>query len=334
MKILFAIQGTGNGHISRAREIIPYLKQHGEVDILVSGTQSDVQLPYELKYKLHGLSFTFGKNGGIDIWDSFKTLNTPKIFSDIRNLPVEKYDIVINDFEPISAWACKFKKKPCIALSHQASFLSQKTPRPSKKNAFAEAIFRNYAPATPGIGFHFEAYDDFIHTPVIRSQIRNLEPSNKGHVTVYLPAYDDAYLVKYFEKVKDVQWEVFSKHSKEAYTQGHIKVSPINNEEYNRSLASCIGLITGGGFEAPTEAIFLNKKVMVIPMIGQYEQHCNALGAKKAGCTVVTEVNGNFLNQLNSWLEYGKAIHIDYPNETEKLIADIFSKEFSVSESA
>ena len=34
MKILYAIQGTGNGHISRAREIIPLLQKYGELDIL------------------------------------------------------------------------------------------------------------------------------------------------------------------------------------------------------------------------------------------------------------------------------------------------------------
>ena len=46
MKVLYAIQGTGNGHISRAREVIPFLKQQCDLDILISGTQSDVQLPY------------------------------------------------------------------------------------------------------------------------------------------------------------------------------------------------------------------------------------------------------------------------------------------------
>jgi UDP:flavonoid glycosyltransferase YjiC (YdhE family) len=30
MKILYAIQGTGNGHVSRAREIIPIPKKYGE----------------------------------------------------------------------------------------------------------------------------------------------------------------------------------------------------------------------------------------------------------------------------------------------------------------
>ncbi len=45
MRILYAIQGTGNGHISRARDIIPYLQEKGAVDLLISGIQSDVDLP-------------------------------------------------------------------------------------------------------------------------------------------------------------------------------------------------------------------------------------------------------------------------------------------------
>ena len=54
MKILYAIQGTGNGHVSRAREIIPILKKYGELDILISGTQADVNLDEEIKYQFKG----------------------------------------------------------------------------------------------------------------------------------------------------------------------------------------------------------------------------------------------------------------------------------------
>ena len=64
MRILYAIQGTGNGHLSRARDIMPVLQQKGEVDIVVSGIQADVTLPYDIKYKLRGFSFIFGKKGG------------------------------------------------------------------------------------------------------------------------------------------------------------------------------------------------------------------------------------------------------------------------------
>ena len=61
MKILYAVQATGNGHLSRAMEIIPHLKKLGKTDILVSGIQSDIELPFDVKYKFKGLSFIFGK---------------------------------------------------------------------------------------------------------------------------------------------------------------------------------------------------------------------------------------------------------------------------------
>lgn len=63
MKILYAIQGTGNGHISRALEIIPILKKKGDVDVLVSSSQWELELPFEITYKLNGLGFAFGKKG-------------------------------------------------------------------------------------------------------------------------------------------------------------------------------------------------------------------------------------------------------------------------------
>ena len=102
MKILYAVQGTGNGHITRAMEIIPYLQKKGEVDILVSGIQSDIELPFKVKYKFKGMSFIFGKKGGVDFWQTFKKLNSLKLLKEIKNLDLKPYDLIISDFEPIS----------------------------------------------------------------------------------------------------------------------------------------------------------------------------------------------------------------------------------------
>src|SRR5580704_13062556 len=86
MKILYAIQGTGNGHISRAREIVPLLQQYGELDLLVSGTQAEVSLSQPLKYKYHGFSFVFGTKGGVDNWATLKLMNLPQLWKDMHNL--------------------------------------------------------------------------------------------------------------------------------------------------------------------------------------------------------------------------------------------------------
>ncbi|HSM46383.1 MAG TPA: glycosyltransferase family protein, partial [Draconibacterium sp.] len=111
MKILYAIQGTGNGHLARATEIVPLLGELGETDVLISGIQGDIQLPFEIKHRYYGLSFIFGKNGGISKVQTLKKLKLAKFYNDIKRCPVEKYDVVISDFEPITAWACKIKGK-------------------------------------------------------------------------------------------------------------------------------------------------------------------------------------------------------------------------------
>lgn len=329
MKILYAIQGTGNGHISRAREIVPLLQQYGELDILISGTEAEVSLSQPIKYRLHGFSFVFGTRGGVDKWATFKLMNLRQLWHDVHQLPLVQYDLIINDFEPVSAWACRVQKLESVSLSHQCSFVSKKTPRPAKWN-YAEWLFKYYSPTTHHVGFHFERYDNFIHTPVIRSDIRKLEPTNLGHYTVYLPAYDDKTLVKYLSQVKDVHWQIFSKRQKTPYQEGNILISPVNNEAFNKSMASCEGLLTGGGFEGPAEAMFLKKKVMMIPMSGQYEQRCNALAASKLGVPVVYAIDDDFVPQLNQWIQQGKAVDVNFPDETAVVI-DKMIKQYAKS---
>jgi uncharacterized protein (TIGR00661 family) len=323
MKILYAIQGTGNGHISRAREIVPLLQQYGELDLLVSGTQADVSLSQPLKYQFHGFSYIFGKKGGVDFLKTFKVMNMRQFWKDMHTIPLEDYDLIINDFEPLTAWACKLKKIKSVSLSHQASFLSDKTPRPAKSEKYAEFILKYYAPTTDHIGFHFKSYDKFIHTPVIRSDIRNLDPKNHGYYTVYLPAIDDKILVKHLQKVPNVKWQIFSKHQRTPYQHGNVQVRHIDNELFNKSLENCEGLLTGGGFEGPAEALYLGKKVLLMPMKNQFEQECNAEAARLMGVPVIRQIDKNFADAVKNWVNNDQEIKVDFPNQTAAIIENL-----------
>lgn len=326
MKILYAIQGTGNGHLSRARDIIPLLQQKGELDILVSGIQADVDLPYPVKYTFKGLSFIFGKKGGIDLLATYRKGNLKRLYKEIQSLPVEEYDLVINDFEPVSAWACKMKHKPCIGLSHQAAVINKKSPKPKKKDPLGKAILHNYAPVTAAYGFHFGAYDKDIYTPVIRSQVREAQPVNEGHFTVYLPAYDDARIIKVLSQVKNTRWEVFSKHSKKEYTEKNVHIRPVNNDAFIKSMISCAGILCGAGFETPAEALFLKKKLMVIPMKGQYEQQCNAAALETMSIPVLKSLKLKRVEQIEKWVKGKNYISVNYPNITAKIISQLVKK--------
>ncbi|HRI24444.1 MAG TPA: glycosyltransferase family protein [Ferruginibacter sp.] len=326
MKILYAIQGTGNGHLSRARDIIPILQEKGELDILVSGIQADVELPYPVKYKFKGLSFIFGKKGGIDLLATYQKSNLKQLYKEIKSLPVEEYDLVINDFEPVSAWACKMKNKACIGLSHQAAVINKKSPKPKKKDMVGRAVLNNYAPVSASYGFHFGMYDKNIYTPVIRSQVREAKPEKKDHYTVYLPAYSDERIIKVLGELKKIDWQVFSKHSKKEYRVKNVHIRPVNNDDFIESFNHCSGVLCGAGFETPAEALYLKKKLMVIPMKGQYEQQCNAAALKDMGVPVIKSLKKKHQDKIKAWTETNQVITVNYPNSTGRIINMIIRK--------
>ncbi len=320
MKILFAIQGTGNGHLSRARDIIPHLLSYGDLDIMVSGTEVDVASSYPVKYLSKGLSFHYNRRAGIHYLKTLYHNPPPRILREIKAFPVERYDLIINDFEPITAWACHKKGIPCIGLSHQASFLSSQTPRPVHKSKLGEFILHKYAPVKHAVGFHFKRYDDFIHTPVIRKEIREAHVSDEGHYTVYLPAISEDVLIQYLHKIPEVEWHVFSRYTNKSFRNKNILIQPVENDSFIQSFTSCTGILTSAGFETPSEALFMGKKLCVSPIIGQYEQDCNAVALKEMGVKVLSRINEEAIPSIRSWIHEENAIQIHFPDETGHII--------------
>lgn len=327
MKILYAIQGTGNGHVTRAREIVPLLKKDHDLDILISGIQADVELPFEINYHFHGLSFIFGKKGNVDIAETYRKSRLKRLMRDIKSLPVEDYDLIISDFEPVSSWACYFAAKPCISVSHQAAVLNKNAPKSRNFDPIGKAILRSYAPSTSQYGFHFKSYDTNIFTPVIRAEVRMKKPERLGHYTVYLPAYDDARIIKILSKIENVEWQVFSKHNKQSVRNQNIWIRPINNDEFIDSMSKSTGVLCGAGFETPAEAMFLKKKLMVIPMKGQYEQQCNAAALEEMGVPVIKSLKKKHLQKITDWVLTGEIIPVNYPDITETILSDIIELE-------
>lgn len=302
MKILYAVQATGNGHISRAMELLPYLKKYGDVDLFLSGQNSTLQLDAPIVYRSKGLSLFYTCKGTLNYSKLITKLNPVRLYKEINELPVEKYDFIINDFEFITSQACRIKKVPSINFGHQASFISDKTPRPRTKNIAGEFILKNYARATNYMGLHFKQYDNFILPPVIKESIYKADPKNKGHITVYLPAYRDNILENYLLPLKEFEFQVFSAQKSQPEKKANISFIPINQSMFNESLINCQGIVTGAGFETPAEALHLGKKLLAIPINGQYEQQCNAAALAQMGIDTLTGLHDNFTESFYQWV--------------------------------
>ena len=327
MRVLYAIQGTGNGHLSRACDVIPALQKNKvSLDILVSGTQADIQIPHPIKYHLKGWSFIFGKKGGVDMWRTYLRTNASRLQKEIKSVPVTDYDLIINDFEPISAWACRLRHRPCVSFSHQAAVLSPNAPRPDTTDPLGRLVLKKYAPTTQQYGLHFKKYEDTIFTPIIRQEIRETAITQGDHYTVYLPSYSDAKILDVWSNIKKVKWQVFSKHNRSRYVLENIEVSPINNHAFIHSMASSRGVLCGAGFETPAEALYMEKKLMAIPMKGQYEQQCNAAALREMGVPIIKSLKPKHLDKIRSWVDTHSIVEVHYPDMTRKIVARILEE--------
>ncbi|TYP91939.1 hypothetical protein LX73_2182 [Fodinibius salinus] len=309
MNILYGVQGTGHGHISRARELLPLLRQYASVDVIISGHANQLSLD-EITYQKYGISLTYDSAGGVSVLNTLRDFRPIQFMSDIQSIPLQDYDLVVSDYEPVSAWSAKLQNVPVVGLSHQAAFLSPNTPRPERRSLISETLLRHFAPVDRPVGVHFKSYDDFVSPPIIRKAIRELDVKQGNHITVYLPAYHHQVLQKIFAPFTHVDWHIFSPSCKSEYQSGNCWIYPISNQRFLDSFASCRGVICNAGFETCAEAMFLGKKLLAVPIRNQYEQACNAAALQQLGVTIINSLE-NKQEEIWYWLQNRDAVAID-----------------------
>ena len=325
MKILYGVQGTGLGHISRATALLPELCKHAEVDVLISGYAFELELG-NVAYRKRGISLKYDRNGGVAMLETLKQFKPIRFLNDVQSIPLQKYDLVISDYEPISSWATRIAGVRSVALSHQAAFILPKTPRPEKESIIAEQLLQRFAPSEETVGFHFKQYDNFIEPQLIRDEIQDLNPIDEGHITVYLPAWHPAKLAKMFHKFPQVDWHIFSSDCKKTQQLQNVWLRPVSHGAFLKSGEACGGVMTSSGFEMCSEAMYLGKKLLVIPIRNQYEQLCNAAALQKMGVTVLSTLEGKE-TVIDDWLENGEAIGLNEIADAAGIVERIINED-------
>lgn len=148
MNILFGVQGTGNGHISRSRELVGKLREHGhDVSVIISGRKEeelkeiDVFNPYRV---LKGLTLVTYK-GKMNYIETMFRLDLLQLTADILALDTSGIDLVITDFEPITAMAARIRNIPSIGFGHQYAFCFDIPV--ARGSIFEKYTLLNFAPA-------------------------------------------------------------------------------------------------------------------------------------------------------------------------------------------
>lgn len=155
----------------------------------------------------NGLTFST-QNGKINHLQTVLQSKPLRFLKDIKQLDLSGYDVVICDYEPITAWAARQQNKKTIGISHQYAF-QYHIPR-AGTDPVSEAVMRNFAPVDIGIGLHWHHFDQpilppVIETPIIAQQIQ------RNKVVIYLPFEDQQQVMKLLSPFKEFEFFIYSR---------------------------------------------------------------------------------------------------------------------------
>jgi uncharacterized protein (TIGR00661 family) len=310
MRILYGVQGTGNGHISRCRLMAKALHAKGvQVDYIFSGRDASAYFDMQEfgNYRaLSGLSFAT-KAGSIDLWETVNRSQPLQLLSDIRRLPLDDYDAIISDFEPVTAWAAKRQNRSVLGISHQASF-RYSVPQ-TGGNPVARFTMRNFAPVQQAVGLHWFHFGYPILPPIIES----LKPDkDTGEILVYLPFESPHAIYELLSRFKSVRFICFHPDFSIPVEQNNLRFMPLGRDSFIQVLKSCDGVICNAGFELAAEALTLGKRLLLKPLQGQFEQASNGMTLELLGLAhVMQSLDPGLVRQ---WLNSENNGQIVYPN--------------------
>ncbi len=330
MKILYGVQGTGNGHIARARVMANAFSRRNDVDVdfVFTGRAENGYFdmePFGNYRTFRGLTFVTSQ-GSVSKWQTIKSASLKLAYNDIQNLDLSGYDLLLNDFEPITAWAAKRQQLPSISISHQCAF---NYPVPRQGESIIDRILTRYfAPCELQLGVHWYHFGHNIMPPFIEEKM-DVEPSNQ-HVLVYLPFEELEDITRMLSSIPHFKFECFHPQIRENIKEGNIYWKRPSKTQFKESIKHCSGVIANGGFELSSECLQLGKKVLIKPLKGQYEQLSNMITLEKLGlCTSMMELNSA---SVEKWLREPNPEPIHFPDNPNILINWILSEEWDEPE--
>ena len=316
-KIGFVVQGEGRGHLSQAIALTSILAELDyEVAVVWVGRSSQRKLPpyfttfFEgkiLEFSSPNFSMDKNKKGINVIATLWQTLKRARRYvtasrSLIKSLNSECLDGIVNFYEPLLGFGSFFwgVKSPVVCIAHQyltlhPDFEMPATPRFDKAGLkFLSWISQRGSKVNLALSFY--PFPDFkqrhikVVPPLLRPMISELEVKHDGFYLIYIlnSGYAEN-VIKWHNQHSVVElhcfWDRFEMPNP-LVVNGNLFFHHLSDTLFLEKLASCSAFLTTAGFESVSEAIYLGKKVAMIPVQGHYEQKLNSFDALKANAGI------------------------------------------------
>lgn len=288
LKILYGVQATGQGHISRARAMAAALANYNvHVTWLFSGRSKDRLFdmsPFGDFQHRRGLTFVT-EGGQLQIGKTILHNNIVTFINDVRTLAVDQYDLIVTDYEPVVAWAARLKGREVIGIGHQYAF-GANTPV-AGANWLQRSVMHHFAPVHRPVGLHWSAFNPHTLPPIL--DLPRLDTGcSSDHVLVYLPFENQDTVTRWLQQFEGFTFKQYSPDIDNG-TVGNVNRYKANIAGFKRDLASSRGVICNSGFELISECLHWHKPVLSKPLASQMEQQSNAAALLQLGYAAVMD---------------------------------------------
>lgn len=327
LRILYGIQCTGNGHLTRSKEIIKFLKDNYSdeietIDVCLSGNFSQVNIDdLNVRFKYEGLGFNLD-NGKISLIDTLFELELFKFFKSVIDINLEGYDVIISDFEPIVCWSGILRRKKVLGVGNHYKFLSNKKfIKNLSPNYFSNKVMSKLiSPVDKYIAFNYIKEDENTYFPIIRDSLKKVKLKEDDFYLVYLSSFSIEEQIEFFSLFPNETFYIFHNKAQSSYDVNNVRVRPIDKLSFTEKMLRCKGVITHTGFQTTAECLYLGKKLMVIPIKNQIEQTYNTKVLNSIG--VISSDNLD-LNKVGDFLSNDWFVKLNYIDEMKEICSKI-----------
>lgn len=296
-RIIYGVSGQGFGHATRSKEIIHHLRRQGHQILILSYGQALTFLAQEPGieiYEVPGLILKYRRDKLV-YWQTVY-LNLIQLFRQSakwRSLLARAKqfapDLVIADFEPLSALLAKSLKKPLISLDNQHQLTNTKIDIPlyQRKSLLADKMIirsmvrrADHYLVTTFFPTSITHRATTIVPSIVRQAVLDLQPKHGDYFLVYQTTGADSVslVLKKFPQYKFVVYG-----PKRSGRQGNIVYKKISPTEFLADLAGCRAVIGSAGLSLISESLYLGKPYLALPIARQIEQEVNAIYLTRLG---------------------------------------------------
>jgi uncharacterized protein (TIGR00661 family) len=305
-RILYGVAGEGMGHAIRSRVVIDHLSRSHDVQVVVSGRAHDYLKEREHDRlgvkKIWGLTIVYEDNTVRNIRTVLSNLRHGVLGGVPRNVLayfqlVEAFrpEVVVTDFETWSAIFARRHRLPCISVDNIQILNRCQHPREivrGKRQSYLLA--KGLVKAKVGPCYHYLVSTFFfpkvtkprttLHPPVFRPEILAARPERGEHLVVYQTSTSNEALPGILRR-SGVECRIYGLRRDLGADErdGNLLWRPFGEASFVEDLRTARGVVSGGSFTLMSEAVFLHKPMLSVPVQRQFEQILNARWLEKLG---------------------------------------------------